>query len=72
MAGRRRSWFAARFPGLPANESTRTKPRARGTKLVDAISMNYEWKEGLSAGPLYFALAGGTIPFMRRYSTICP
>ena len=20
----------------------------------------------------YFALAGGTMPFMRRYSTICP
>jgi hypothetical protein len=25
-----------------------------------------------AAREAYFTLAGGTIPFMRRYSTICP
>ncbi len=27
---------------------------------------------GVSGRAPYLALAGGTIPFMRRYSTICP
>ena len=44
-------------------QGQQTNPRLRLTK---------QYQEPGPQIPLYGRLAGGTIPFIRRYSTICP
>jgi len=50
-------------------------PRVNSMKNLPGYRSRDEWP-GPQLRPLsglgYRALAGGTIPFMRRYSTICP
>jgi hypothetical protein len=57
------SLLATRVPGRHA-----ARPAGAGSPCARATQCSC----GLYPARAYLALAGGTIPFMRRYSTICP